>query len=163
MKPNCRTKMAKCIHCLFVVQAFPSGGENIHQVNPIRNLKPCQCLPIYWQWKFARTGQVNCSSVFAESHHTEHSNNEQVALLRLWKGDFGDVLRDAAAKRELNDWLVAMAPMGKFRTMLTENSAIFKPNTWKCRWSTRHGPWELIVPLSPPHIQVFFAHIIHSF
>ena len=51
---------------------------------------------------------------YTENHHTEHGNNEQLTLLHVWKGDLGDSLRQAAAKKQLNDWLMAMAPMGKY-------------------------------------------------
>ncbi len=51
--------------------------------------------------------------MFSDEHHREHSNSEQQVLLQMWKGNLAETLREAAAKKQLTDWLMGMAPMGK--------------------------------------------------
>lgn len=48
------------------------------------------------------------------SHHLDHGNMEQYTLLELFKGCPATALRTAADKGQLNDWLMALAPMGEY-------------------------------------------------
>lgn len=43
-------------------------------------------------------------------HHQEGSNSDLAAHLRIWQGDVESMLREAVKKRQLNDWLVSLAP-----------------------------------------------------
>lgn len=43
-------------------------------------------------------------------HHQEGSNFDLAAHLRIWQGDVEPMLREAVKKRQLNDWLVSLAP-----------------------------------------------------
>ena len=43
-------------------------------------------------------------------HHQEGSNLDLAAHLRIWQGDVESLLREAVKKRQLNDWLVSLAP-----------------------------------------------------
>ena len=42
--------------------------------------------------------------------------------LEIWKGNINGALRLAREREELSDWLVAMAPMGKFKFEIMKNS-----------------------------------------
>ena len=43
-------------------------------------------------------------------HHQEGSNLDLAAHLRIWQGDVESLLREAVKKRQLNEWLVSLAP-----------------------------------------------------
>lgn len=43
-------------------------------------------------------------------HHEQGSNFDLAAHLRIWRGDVEPMLREAVKKRQLNDWLVSLAP-----------------------------------------------------
>lgn len=43
-------------------------------------------------------------------HHQEGSNFDLAGHLRIWKGEVEPMLREAVKKRQLNDWLVSLAP-----------------------------------------------------
>ena len=43
-------------------------------------------------------------------HHQEGSNFDLAAHMRIWQGDVEPMLREAVKKRQLNDWLVSLAP-----------------------------------------------------
>lgn len=43
-------------------------------------------------------------------HHEEGSNLDLAAHLRIWQGDVEPMLREAVKRKQLNDWLVSLAP-----------------------------------------------------
>ena len=43
-------------------------------------------------------------------HHEEGANQELAAHLKIWQGDVESVLRDAVKQKQLNEWLVSLAP-----------------------------------------------------
>lgn len=46
-----------------------------------------------------------------EIDHHEHASNFDLAThLKIWQGDVESMLREAVRKRQLNDWLVSLAP-----------------------------------------------------
>ena len=48
-----------------------------------------------------------------ELYHLEHENSEQHLTLQVFKGGISETLRAAADKGQLNDHMMAMAPMGR--------------------------------------------------
>jgi hypothetical protein len=49
--------------------------------------------------------------IISGSHHRATANHAGVHQMALWSGDISEVIKDACKKKQLNDWLVSMAPM----------------------------------------------------
>ena len=45
-------------------------------------------------------------------HHKESGNLDYKLQLEIWKGNLGGALEMAAGSKQLNDWLVAVSPLG---------------------------------------------------
>uniref|UniRef100_A0A146LNJ2 Gem-associated protein 5 n=2 Tax=Lygus hesperus TaxID=30085 RepID=A0A146LNJ2_LYGHE len=50
-------------------------------------------------------------AVVEEMHHREHGNATQADNFSMWSGDIAESIKDACRKKQLNDWLVSLAPM----------------------------------------------------
>ena len=47
------------------------------------------------------------------NNHIENGSIEQQHILQMWKGSVSSVIETAAEKGQLNDWLMALVPVGR--------------------------------------------------
>ena len=52
--------------------------------------------------------------ITAEQHNTDQ-NYDMAKHIQLWKGNITETLKKAARNKNLNDWLVSIAPMASQR------------------------------------------------
>ena len=50
--------------------------------------------------------------LFVGQHHEESGNLDYKLQLEIWKGNLGGALEMATKSKQLNDWLVALSPLG---------------------------------------------------
>ncbi|XP_069679265.1 gem-associated protein 5 [Periplaneta americana] len=63
-------------------------------------------------------GDRNAMQKLLDMEVEQHNNNGQFELaqnLELWRGNITEMLREAARRKQLSDWLVSLAPMGSQR------------------------------------------------
>ncbi|KAJ9592049.1 hypothetical protein L9F63_001428, partial [Diploptera punctata] len=97
-------------NCYHLLKALDKNSSTADSEDDIENSE----LPPYLAFFSDRDSMQKLLDLEVE-HHISDGNVEMAHHMELWKGNITDTLREAARQRQLNDWLVSLAPMASQR------------------------------------------------